>query len=183
MLQNRVCLKVNISHIQNLWILKGFKGTVITEFFKLCHSSKIPHVIVACPRCISKPHVQAASICFSVLHVCGTFTYRMFMLHVRATCMYILHVHPVFPCCMSLLHFYAEYLCCMPMSKTYILAASISLLHVHAACLWNVSLHVLTACPPTPHVHAACPCRLSILLVYVACPCCMSVLHFHAVWF
>ncbi len=127
MLQNRVCLKVNISHIQNLWILKGFKGTVITEFLKLCYSSKILHVIVACPRCISKPHVPAASICFSVLHVRSTFTNRMFMLHVRATCTYcmsILYFHAACPCCISMLNICAACPC----------QRRISLLHLYPCC-------------------------------------------------
>jgi hypothetical protein len=111
----------------------------------------LQNVLAACPRCISMLYVLATSCCFSMLQpACRC---CISLLYVRAACpcqcFMSLKCKSGCPCCMScwmsisfcrnfvshMLRFPAVFRCCI--SMLYVHAAC------HAACLWNVNLHVL----------------------------------------
>ncbi len=108
------------------------------------------HILAACPHCMSMLQViTACPCCLAKVDVNAACTSCMYKLH-PAAC----------PCWMPMQHVHAECACCISRrhcpSNMYMY-----MLHVnsacHAACLWNVNLHV----------YAACPCWMSLMNVQI----------------
>ncbi len=78
-----------------------------------------------------------------------------------------MHVYSVCPCFMPMSPR------CMFMSHVFAVPCSVSILHVHAACLCYISMlqvhSAYSCCMPMLRAHASCPC------LQAACPCCMFI--------
>jgi hypothetical protein len=101
----------------------------------LLHVYSASHICM--PKCMSMLRVQAASCCFSMLHVCTTCT----------CCMHMLYFHAACTCCISMLHVLAAFPYCMPVLHGQVNAACLncmsccmSLLNVHAVYLYCMSM-------------------------------------------
>ncbi len=127
-----------------------------------------------CPCCLSMVHVYAACpCCMSWLHFHAACQGQMSMPHVHAACpcrVFPLHVHAAYPCCLcpycmstwrcmdlkaasccfSMRYVYTTCKCCLQMlhfPAACSFCMSMSMLHVHVACIWNANLHFLAECP------------------------------------
>ncbi len=135
-------------------------------------------------------HIAYTKMEYSVLAHCPLYAWQR-------CCMSMLYTHAAYPCCINrlrkhvamfvhvlaaclcfVIHVHAACPCCMP--------CCVSMLHVHASCLWMSALFVHAVYPccmsllPMLYVHAAFTCCIYMLHVHAACPCCMSMLHVHA---
>jgi hypothetical protein len=123
------------------------------------HAVSKLHVYAACPCSMSMLHVHAARPCFNI-HVVFLAVYPCCKSKLHAMHHVMLHIYVAYPFCMSMLHF-----CCI--STLNIPTCDMSILHVHAACLYPCCMFMSMLHVRTCQCCMSSPCCMSMTMLYV----------------